>query len=164
MDTHMIMAEMYAGLLSGEQTDDSNAEDRSLSAKGKWMGVNWSMLTECYPCDEGLTNIMLYDFWHNQVVLYNRSPPSSQGGTRLRSKGIGLGLGLETWGWREKKKKFVCTRVLWLSFPTTCTLLIICCYSLIIISYVVFSDLNGSGSCSTCAFLTFHFLTFLSFP
>ena len=34
MDTYKIMAEMYAGLLSGEQTDDSNA-DRSLSAKGK---------------------------------------------------------------------------------------------------------------------------------
>ena len=148
MDTYMIMAEMYAGLLRGEQTGDSNAEDRSLSAKGKWMGVNWSMLTQCYHCDEGLTNIMLYDFWHDQVVLYNRSPPSSQGGTRLRSKGIGLGLGLETWGWREKKMKFVCTRVLWSSFPT---LLIICCYSLIIIRYVVFSDLNGSGSCSPCA-------------
>ena len=75
-------------------------------------------------------------------------PPSSQGGTRLRSKGICLGLGLEIWGWREKKMKFVCTRVLWSSFPI---LLIICCYSLIIIRYVVFSDLNGSGSCSPCA-------------
>ena len=31
----MIVAKMYTGLLSGEQTDDRNAEDRSLSAKGK---------------------------------------------------------------------------------------------------------------------------------
>ena len=31
----MIVVKMYSGLLSGEQTDDSNAEDRSLSAKGK---------------------------------------------------------------------------------------------------------------------------------
>jgi len=31
----IIVAKMYAGLLHGEQTDDSNAEDRSLSTKGK---------------------------------------------------------------------------------------------------------------------------------
>ena len=31
----MIVAKMYAGLLSGEQTDVNSAEDRHLSAKGK---------------------------------------------------------------------------------------------------------------------------------
>ena len=31
----MIVAKMYAGLLSGEQTDVSIAEDRRLSVKGK---------------------------------------------------------------------------------------------------------------------------------
>ena len=35
MYTLIIVAKMYAGLLNGEQTDDSNAEDRSLSVKGK---------------------------------------------------------------------------------------------------------------------------------
>ena len=48
------------------------------------MGVNWSMLTQCYPCDEGLTNIMLYDFLHNQVVLYNRSPPIKPRGDQTK--------------------------------------------------------------------------------
>jgi len=35
MDTSMIVAEMYAGLLNGEQTNVSSAEDRRLNAKGK---------------------------------------------------------------------------------------------------------------------------------
>ena len=35
MDTSMNVAEMYAGLLNGEQTNFSSAEDHRLSAKGK---------------------------------------------------------------------------------------------------------------------------------
>ena len=54
------------------------------------MGGNWSMLTHCYPCHDDLTEIMLYDFWHERVVLLNQSSPSSPGRSRLRLKVIGL--------------------------------------------------------------------------